>query len=250
MQKPNNDFIFGANSVLETLKSDKEIDKIFVQKSARNDQIRDVIRLASDRHIPVLQVPIEKLNRITRKNHQGVICFVSSVTYKALDGIIDDRFEEGGVPLVLILDRITDVRNFGAITRTAECAGVDAVIIPAKGAAQVGSDAMKTSSGALNYLNVCRSENLKETIQYLKDYGFQIVSCTEKTEDSVYKPDYTVPTAIIMGSEENGISDEYLKMSDHRAKIPLQGKVDSLNVSVSTAVIVYEVVRQRSLMSK
>ena len=248
MEKRVEDFVFGANSVLETLKSDKDIDKIFIQKTAKSDQIRDIIRLASDRKIPVLQVPVEKLNRITMKNHQGVICFVSTVSYMSLDGLMDDCFEAGKVPLVMILDRITDVRNFGAISRTAECAGVDAIVIPAKGAAQIGSDAMKTSSGALNYLNVCRSENLKETIQYLKDYGFQIVGCTEKTEDSVYDADYTSPTAIILGSEEDGISSEYLKMCDSRAKIPLKGKVGSLNVSVSAAVIVYEAVRQRSLV--
>jgi 23S rRNA (guanosine2251-2'-O)-methyltransferase len=164
-----------------------------------------------------------------------------------LSNIIPQLYEEGKTPLILVLDRLTDVRNFGAIARTAECAGVHAIVIPARGSAQVNSDAMKTSSGALNYLPVCRENNLEKTIEFLQSSGLQIVACTEKTNDTIYAPDYTAPTAIVMGSEEDGISQGLMRKADHLAKIPLQGEIGSLNVSVATAVIVYEAVRQRSV---
>jgi 23S rRNA (guanosine2251-2'-O)-methyltransferase len=190
-------------------------------------------------------VPLEKINRLTRKNHQGVFAFISPIDFHNIEDIIPALFEEGKNPLILVLDRITDVRNFGAIARTAECAGVDTILIPEQNAAAINADAIKTSAGALHKVTVCRTWNLKLALQYLKDSGIQLIGCTEKTQDNMYKPDYTPPTAIIMGSEEDGVSPEFLKMCDARAKIPMNGKIASLNVSVATGVILYEAIRQR-----
>lgn len=239
----NKDMVFGIRALEETLKSDKEIEKIFFDKSQGN--LQDLIKEVKLRQIPHAFVPIEKLNSITRKNHQGVVAFVSPISYQKLDNLLMGLFEAGKNPLILVLDRVTDVRNFGAIARTAECAGVHAIVIPTKGAAQINADAVKTSSGALNFVPVCREENLKTTLRFLKDSGLQLVACTEKNGDYYYKIDFTGPTAIVMGSEEDGISEEYLKLCDRRAAIPLLGEVASLNVSVAAGVIVYEAVRQR-----
>jgi len=245
MKKSMDNMVFGLHSVNETLKSDNDIDKIFIQSNLRSDSINEIVKEAKTRNIPLSIVPIEKLNRFTRKNHQGVVCFTSSVNYASLDNILDKAYSSGKDPFILILDKITDVRNFGAISRTAECAGVNGIIIPSRGSAQINADAVKTSSGALNYIPICREHNLKETITYLKESGITIIACSEKTEDMVYDADYNKPVAIIMGSEESGISQEYLKLSDQHVKIPMTGQVGSLNVSVATGVIVYEAIRQR-----
>jgi 23S rRNA (guanosine2251-2'-O)-methyltransferase len=237
------DFVFGINSVLETLKSEKEIDKILLQKDMK--QVEEIEKLARNRGIPIQKVPPERLNRVTMKNHQGAIAFVSSVNFALLSNVVTSIFENGEVPLVLILDRVTDVRNFGAISRSAECSGVHAIVVPTRGSAQINGDAMKTSSGALNFIPVCRETDLLNTIKYLKNSGFQVVSCTEKGSDAIYDIDYTLPTAIVMGSEEDGISDNLIQESDFKAQIPLKGKIQSLNVSVAAGVILFETVRQR-----
>jgi 23S rRNA (guanosine2251-2'-O)-methyltransferase len=190
-------------------------------------------------------VPIEKLNRLTSKNHQGVVGYISSIEYHKIEQVLPAVFEAGKMPLVLILDRITDVRNFGAIARTAECSGVDAIVIPARGAAQINADAIKTSTGALHKIPVCKEENLKDVIDYLRESGLQVIACTEKSSEYYYQQDMTLPVAIIMGSEEDGISGEYLKRADAAVKIPLMGEIGSLNVSVATGIILYEAVRQR-----
>ncbi|CAM4125595.1 23S rRNA (guanosine(2251)-2'-O)-methyltransferase RlmB [Cytophagaceae bacterium 50C-KIRBA] len=238
----NKEFVFGIQSVLETLRAGKEIDRLLVQRELGSIEI---LELAKEKGIQVQKVPIEKLNRITRKNHQGAIAFVSAIHYAKIDNIIADTFEKGQTPLILILDRITDVRNFGAIARTAECAGVHAIVIPSRGAAQINADAMKTSSGALNFLPVCREENLISTIEYLQNAGLKVIACTEKTKDSVYAKDFKEPTAIVLGSEEDGISDEIIRKADELAAIPQTGQVGSLNVSVAAGVIIYEALRQR-----
>ncbi len=237
--------VFGIRAIIETINSEKEIDKLFIQKGLSNPLIKELIQTARKFNVPIAQVPIEKLNRFTRKNHQGAVAFVSAVKYASLDNIIDQCYQNGKEPFILILDRVTDVRNFGAIARTAECAGVDAIVVPTRGSAAVNSDAMKTSAGALNYLPICRTENLKITIDFLKNSGIQIIACTEKTDQSIYDVDYTNPVAIMLGSEEDGISGEYLKLADQKGKIPMRGKIDSLNVSVSAAVAIYEAVRQK-----
>lgn len=242
-----NKLIFGIRPVIEAIRSGKEVEKIFFQQgtgSALMAELNDEIKKYK---IPFQFVPVEKLNNLMKsKNHQGVVAQLSPVTYRDIEDIVPTVFEKGETPLVIILDRITDVRNFGAISRSAECAGVHALIIPSKGSAQINSDAIKTSAGALYQIPVCRSENLKQTCDFLKKSGLRIIACTEKTEDSIYDTDFSLPTAIILGSEEDGISDEYLKMADGKAKIPLFGKIESLNVSVSAGITLYEVVRQRN----
>ncbi len=245
----NNDkeenMIFGTRAVIEAIEAGKEFDKILIQKGLSNELFGQLRKALEGTEIPYQWVPIEKLKRISSKNHQGVIAYLANITYYATEDLLGSVFESGKVPLVLILDKITDVRNFGAIARSAECAGVDMIIIPSRGAAQINADAIKTSAGALHKIPVCREDNLKNTIGFLKESGLQIISCHEKTENLIYDVDFKLPTAIIMGSEENGISGEYLKRSDTSVKIPMPGKIASLNVSVATGIVLFEAVHQR-----
>ena len=238
-------YIFGIRAIIEAVNAGKTIDKLFIQKGLHNDLFAKLWKLVRLKRINYKHVPLEKINRLTRKNHQGVFAFISPIDFHNIEDVVPNLYEQGKIPLILVLDRITDVRNFGAIARTAECAGVDAIIIPEQNAAAINADAIKTSAGALHKITVCRTWNLKLAIQFMKESGIQLVGCTEKTQDMMYKPDYTPPTAIIMGSEEDGVSPEFLKMCDARAKIPLAGKIASLNVSVATGVILYEAIRQR-----
>ena len=237
--------IFGLRPIIEAIQAGKEIDTLFIQKGLKNELFQELWQLIRAHKVNYKHVPVEKINRLTRKNHQGVFAFISPINFHKTDNVIQDVFEKGENPLFLILDRVTDVRNFGAIVRTAECSGVQAVIIPEKGSAAINGDALKTSAGALHNIPICREFNLKATIEYLKNCGLQIVGCTEKTDDMIYQPNFSIPTAIIMGSEEDGISLEYLKLCNHKAKIPINGTIGSLNVSVSAGVILYEAVRQR-----
>lgn len=245
MSDNTDNLIFGTRAVIEAVNAGKEIDKIIIQKGLSNQLYSELRKAIKDLDIPIQIVPPEKINRITSKNHQGVLAFIAQVTYYEVEDLLATVFEKGKTPLVLILDRVTDVRNFGAIARSADCSGVDFIIIPSRGAAQINADAVKTSAGALNRMKVCRVDNLKSTIDYLKEYGLQIVSCHEKTESYYFNADLTKPTAIIMGSEENGISNEYLKRSDIQVKIPMVGNIASLNVSVAAGIILFEAVRQR-----
>lgn len=240
------DFVFGAQSVLETLRSGKEIEKLLVVRGSKTEPMREAQKIAKSLNIPITEVPSEKLDRITRKNHQGMICFVSSVSYYDLDNVISECFANGKEPFVLVLDSVTDVRNLGAIARSAECAGIDVLVVPKRGSAQITGDAMKTSSGALNFLKVARVDRLSSTIKYLQNSGLKVVACTEKTTESIYTTDFKGPLAIIMGSEETGISEEILEKCDFKASIPMKGKVGSLNVSTASSVILYEALRQRS----
>ncbi len=240
------EIIFGIHPVMETIEAGKEIDKVLIQKDLKGQNIVSLAHLCHRLKIPIVRVPIEKINRITRKNHQGVLAFISAVTYASLDNIISSAYEQGKNPFVLVLDRITDVRNLGAIVRTAECVGIDAIIIPDKNTARLGSDAFKTSAGALSRVPICRERNLKGTLQFLKNNGLAVVGCTEKADKSIYDIDYDEPLAIVMGSEEDGISPECLRMCDEQVKIPMYGKIGSLNVSVATGVILYEAVKRRA----
>ena len=239
-------YIFGIRSIIEAVEAGKTIDKLFIQKGLHNDLFAELWKLVRVKRINYKHVPLEKINRLTRKNHQGVICYISPIPYQPLDEIIQRCYENGKDPIVLILDRITDTRNFGAITRVAEAAQVDAIIIPDKGGALITSDAVKTSAGALNYVSVCKVKSLKNTINQLKESGLNIVSCYEKAKDSIFSIDYLTPTAIIIGSEKNGISSSLLDLSDNKVKIPMYGQIDSLNVSTSTSIILYELIRQRT----
>ena len=239
------DFIFGTRAVMESINAGKDIDKVLVQKELNNDLIKELLKLCKEVKIPVVRVPDGKLNRITRKNHQGVIAQMSSIEYASLDNVIDNCFAVGKSPLILILDHITDVRNFGAIARTAECAGVDAIVIPEKGSAQINSDAIKTSVGALNFLPVARVKNLFYACRDLQKMGLTLVAITEKTEKIMYDADFSSPVALVMGYEEDGISQEIMGIVDDKVKIPMAGNIESLNVSVSAGVAIYEAIRQR-----
>lgn len=240
------DFIFGTRAVMEAIHAGKEIDKVLVQKELNNDLIKELLKLCKADGVPVVRVPDAKLNRVTRKNHQGVVAYISSIEYASLDNVIENCFAAGKSPLILVLDRITDVRNFGAIARSAECAGVDAIVIPSKGSAQINSDAVKTSAGALNFLPVARVKNLFYTCRDLQKSGLTLVAITEKTQKSMYEADFSAPVAMIMGSEEDGISNELMGIVDEKVNIPMLGKIESLNVSVSAGVAIYEAMRQRN----
>lgn len=237
--------IFGMRAVIEALHAGKDIEKILLQKGLSNELYNQLRQALRGQTIPIQFVPPEKLKRLTDKNHQGVVAYLTEITYYDTEELLTRIIEKGKNPLVLILDRVTDVRNFGAIARSAECAGVDFIIIPSRGAAQINGDAIKTSAGALHRLKVCREDNLKNTIDYLKTCGLQVIACHEKTDKTIYDADFKRPTAIIMGSEENGISGEYLKRSDLQVKIPMPGTIASLNVSVATGIVLFEAVKQR-----
>lgn len=238
--------IYGTRAVIEAIHAGKEIEKIMIQSGLSNDLLKELIALARESKVPYTFVPAEKLKKFTTKNHQGVICQLSAVTYASLDNLIDRAYSEGREPFLLMLDRVTDVRNFGAIARTAECAGVDGIIVGEKGNAPITSDAMKTSAGALNHLSVCREKDLKKTLQFLHENGIRVVACTEKTNRSIFDVSLSGPIALVLGSEEDGISDTLLRGADELVKIPLKGKIGSLNVSVAAGIAVYEVLRTRS----
>jgi 23S rRNA (guanosine2251-2'-O)-methyltransferase len=238
-------FIFGTRSVMEAIHAGQDIDKILIQKNLNNPLVRALISLARDYKIPMQRVPVQKLNRYTRKNHQGVVCLLSAIAYASLDHIVTQAFGEGRSPLVVLLDRITDVRNFGAIARSADAAAADALVTPLTGQAQITPEAIKASAGALNHLPVCRVSKLKATIEELQHSGIQVVACTEKAEKTIYEANLKIPTAILMGSEEDGITPELLSSCNLGVKIPMAGKISSLNVSVATALILFECVRQR-----
>lgn len=237
--------IFGMRAVIEALGAGKDIEKILIQKGLSNELYNQLRQALKGQTVPIQFVPPEKLKRVTEKNHQGVIAYLTEINYYQAEELLQEVFEKGNTPLVLILDRVTDVRNFGAIARSAECAGVDFMIIPSRGAAQINGDAIKTSAGALHRMKVCREDNLKTTIEFLRESGLQIVACHEKTDTLIYGADFRKPTAIIMGSEENGISNEYLKRSDVQVKIPMAGQIASLNVSVASGIVLFEAVKQR-----
>ena len=249
MSKGEKNSIFGIRAIIEAIEAEKTIDKLFIQKGLHNDLFADLWKLVRLKRINYKHVPLDKINRLTKKNHQGVFAFISPIDFHKIEDIVPSIYEKGRNPLILVLDKVTDVRNFGAICRTAECAGVDTILIPEQNSAAINADAIKTSAGALHNIPICRTWNLKMSLQFLKDSGLQLVSCTEKTDKDIYTPNFTNPTAIIMGSEEDGVSPEFLKMSDSKAKIPMYGKISSLNVSVASAIIVYEAIRQRESLS-
>lgn len=240
------DFIYGIRAVTEAIKSGKEIDKVLLSSSAESTLSGELRHLLKEKKIVFHYVPPQKINQYTRENHQGVICFLAPISFSKMEDVLPSIFEQGRSPLLLILDRITDVRNFGAIARTAECAGCDAIIIPEKGSAQINADAVKTSAGALYKIPICREANLKLTLEYLKASGIRIVACTEKAEHSYTEINMNMPIALIMGSENEGISPEYLKRADDSVFIPMKGKIESLNVSVACGIMLFEAIRQRS----
>ena len=237
--------IYGLRPVIEALDSDVQIDRVLLQNGLTGTLAGDLKSRIRAKGIPYQFVPVEKLNRLAKGNHQGVVALIAPIQYQQAIELIPKLMEEKPAPLLLMLDRITDVRNFGAIVRTAECTGADAVIIPDHGNAQVGDDAVKTSSGALLRVPICRESNLKTVLNLAKQCGLQVVAATEKGATDYLEVDFRQPTLLIMGAEETGISPELLKLADVRAKLPILGQIQSLNVSVAAAVFMYEVLRQR-----
>lgn len=241
----SSDYIFGIRAVMEAIEAGKDIDKVLIKKDLNGELASELFGMIRANRILSQRVPLERLNKITRKNHQGVIAVLSAVTYHRLDHLVPQLYEDGVLPFIVVLDGITDVRNFGAIARTCECAGVDAIVIPEHGSVSVGGDAVKTSAGALHHLPVCRERSTAGAVRFLKDNGYRIVAASEKVDINYTQVDYTVPVAIVMGAEDTGISPEVLKLCDTFVSIPQFGHIGSLNVSVAAGVIMYEVVRQR-----
>ena len=241
----NSDMIFGIRAVAEAISAGKEVDKILIRKDLSGELAGELFALIKGSDIVVQRVPQEKLNSITRKNHQGVIAFISPINYQPIEEIVASLYEQGKVPFVLVLDHLTDVRNFGAIARTAECAGVDAIIIPSKGSVSVTADAVKTSAGALMNIPVCRVASLYNTVKYLKSSGLQVLGASEKATKNYTDADMNLPLALVMGAEDKGISTEILSLVDTSVSLPQYGKIASLNVSVAAGVMIYEVLRQR-----
>ncbi|MBI3133808.1 MAG: 23S rRNA (guanosine(2251)-2'-O)-methyltransferase RlmB [Bacteroidetes bacterium] len=239
------DIIYGVRAVIEAVRADRPINRIFIQRGMQKELFKELKEELANKKYSLQFVPVEKLDRMTQQNHQGVVAQVSPIQYQNLENIITRLFELGEIANILILDRLTDVRNFGAIARTAECTGVHAIVIPDKDSVSVTSDAIKTSAGALNTIPVCKVQDLSSVIHYLKESGVQVVAATEKTENLVYNIDFTLPTAVILGSEEDGVSLKLLADADLKAKIPMSGTISSLNVSVSAGIMMYEIIRQR-----
>ena len=245
-RRPEKEMIFGIRAVIEAVQAGKEIEKILIRRELNNELAKLLYSELKQTTIHVQRVPQEKLNLLTSKNHQGVIAFISPVKFQDLEDIIPFLYENGKTPLILALDGITDVRNFGAIARTAECAGVDAILIPNKGGAAINADAIKTSAGALLNIPICRTDDMQNSLMFLANSGLKLVAATEKAKKNYTEINYTDPLAFILGSEEKGIAPEHLKLCNEQSKIPFFGKIQSLNVSVAAGVLIYEVIRQRT----
>lgn len=243
----NNTQIYGIRAIIEAIKADKPIDKVFIQKGLKGDLFKEFETLVRKNGINSSYVPIEKLNRLTKGNHQGVIANISPIRFYTLEELVANVSKENETPIYLLLDQLSDVRNFGAIIRTAECTGVNGIIIQKKGAAPVTADTIKTSAGAAFKVPIAKVDHLKDAVYFLQASGVKIIAATEKTESSVYDVSFKEACAIIMGSEDVGISPSILKAVDERAKLPLLGEIGSLNVSVACGVFLYEAIRQRGL---
>lgn len=239
------ELIFGIRAVIEAIDAGRDIDRVLIKRDIQGDLARELFAALKGTEIPVQRVPVEKLNRLTTKNHQGCVAFIASVTYQHVEDLVPTLFEQGRSPFFVMLDGVTDVRNFGAISRTCEIAGADAVIIPMRDSVSVNADAMKTSAGALHTLPVCREQSLTATIKYLKQCGFHVVGATEKGNYNYTHANYTDPLCIIMGAEDTGIPAEHLALCDEWIVIPQYGHIQSLNVSVAAGILIYEAVRQR-----
>ena len=240
----DNNLIFGIRPVVEAIEAGREIEKLYLRKGAEGQLMTELRDLCLRHRVRVQEVPVEKLNRLVRGNHQGVVAQIAAIAYVQLDDILE-RVPDDETPLVVVFDGVTDVRNFGAIARSAECAGAHGLIAPLKNSAPVNAEAIRASAGALTTIPVCRVGSIRNTLKTLQAEGFQVVAATEKSRKLLYDADLRRPTALVMGAEETGISKEVLKLCDERLAIPLIGRIESLNVSAAAAVMLFEVVRQR-----
>ncbi len=240
-----NEIVYGVRAVLEAISANKEIEKVYLKKGMGSELFRQLFQEIRKRDIPFQYVPVERLNRFTGKAHQGVVAFISPVEYQDLEKVVPGLFDQGKSPLVLVLDSVTDIRNFGSIARSAECAGVDAIVVPLKNSAAINADAVKTSAGALHQIPICRVPNLEKSLMFLRNSGLTITAATEKANQLHTSIDFSIPAVIVLGSEDTGISPGILKMADNLVKIPIMGNIQSLNVSVAAGIILYEAVRQR-----
>ncbi|MCT4615868.1 MAG: 23S rRNA (guanosine(2251)-2'-O)-methyltransferase RlmB [Marinifilaceae bacterium] len=247
MAKQKQEMLFGIHACMEAIKQEKQIEKVLIRSGLTGRLYNDLFDLIREQNVDYQFVPAEKMKTYNRKSVQGVITLMSPVAYAELDDVLENQIASGKKGLFLILDRVTDVRNFGAIARSAECAGVDGIIIPFKNSAKITPDSIKTSAGALHKIPVCRVQNLKTTVRRLKSEGIRIVAATEKTETNYTDVDLNLSTAIIMGSEDEGIDESLLRLADEKAMIPILGDISSLNVSVAASLMVYEAIRQRGL---
>lgn len=238
--------IYGVRPVIEAIEAGKQIDKVFIKRGSDAPLIQQLKSVAREHKVQIQEVPVEKLNRLTKSaNHQGTVAQMAAIEYADIAEVVD-RVEAGGeIPLIVVFDGVTDVRNFGGIARSAECAGVHALIMPVKNSAPVSADAIKSSAGALNIIPVCRVGSIRNTLRYLQERGLQIVAASEKADKVLYQANLKKPTVLVMGSEDTGISREILKMCDVQLSIPLCGSIESLNVAAAAAVMLFEAVRQR-----
>ncbi|UOK43700.1 MULTISPECIES: 23S rRNA (guanosine(2251)-2'-O)-methyltransferase RlmB [Flavobacterium] len=244
MEKEN--LIFGIRAIIEAINAGKEVDKVFIQKDAQGDLMQDLMKTMKKNNINFSYVPVEKLNRLTSNNHQGAVATIAPISFISLETMVENVIESGKKPLFLILDQLSDARNFGAIIRTAECTGVDGIIVQKQGSAPVNGDTVKTSAGAVFNVPICKVDHIKDAIFYLQGSGIKTVAATEKTEQNIYDIDFSEPVAIIMGSEDRGVNPSVLKIVDEKAKLPMFGSIGSLNVSVACGAFLYETIRQRS----
>lgn len=250
MEENTQNHLYGMHPVLEAVRSGRKIEKVLMRQGMEGAQFRELHDLLREKGIPVQFVPAERLNRIERGAHQGVIAYLPQLDTVSLEEMVNNAFASHDAPILVILDGVSDVRNFGAVARTLECAGGSGLILPAKGGAALNADAIKTSAGALMRLDVCRVPNLRYAAFFLKQSGFRLIAATEKVDRLMYEADMTGPVAIILGSEGKGISKAMLELSDERVAIPMEGEISSLNVSAAGSVVIYEAVRQRSMQMK
>ena len=237
--------IFGIRAIIEAIEAGKDIDKVFLQKDAQGELMNELIKTLKRNNINFSYVPIEKLNRLTKKNHQGAIGTIAPIAFISLEELVETTLEKKEKPLFVILDQLSDARNFGAIIRTAACCGADGIIISKNGAAPVNGDTIKTSAGAVFNIPICKVDHIKDAVFYLQGSGIVTLGATEKAEKEIYDVDLNVPIAIIMGSEDRGINPSVLKIIDEKAKLPMFSTIDSLNVSVACGAFLYEIIRQR-----
>ena len=241
------DIIFGIRAVIEAVESGKSIEKVFVRAGSQGELFNELMLVLKQNNIVWQKVPLERINRLTTKNHQGVVALSSPIEYQDIEKVVEAALAEGRLPFVIILDGLTDVRNFGAIARTALCAGVDAIVMPGKGSAQINADAIKSSAGALFSIPVCRVSKLWYVMKYLKEKGFAIYGASEKSDFTYYNADFKQALALVMGAEDKGISSQVEKMIDQFISIPLEGDIASLNVSVAAGIILFEALKQRAV---